>query len=104
MPFVRGYAKTLYCPLVGDLTTVERCYSCRYYIKRDMSFVFCHKELEDIFGRFEIVSKTPFVIKTRDGRIYKFVPENDMNTSAVFVEVKTGEVKKIRRPHGQKTR
>lgn len=95
MPFVRGYNKHVFCPLTGNIVPIERCYECRYYIKRDMAFVFCEKEIEDLFGRFKILKTNPFMVLTEDGKVWKFKPENDYNTSAVFVEVKTGEVKKI---------
>ena len=98
MPVVMGFNRLVYCPLKKGLVPVERCYSCSHYIKRDMMFVFCWKELEEMFGSFEIVKRSPFMVKTKDGKVYRYVPENDLSSSVVFVEVRTGAVKKIPKP------
>lgn len=100
MPFLGWKRKKVLCPLTNRLVSVENCYRCSYYIKRDLKFVFCAKELENLFGRYKIIKMNPFVVRAENGKIYKFMVDKNSRSfeTSVFVEVKSGEIKAVSRP------
>ena len=100
MPFLGWKRKKVLCPLTRKYVSVEQCYKCPFYIKRDLKFVFCAKELENLFGKYKIIKMNPFVVRAENGKIYKFYVNRegrDFQTS-LFVEVKSGEIKAVSRP------
>ena len=87
----RYTGKNVVCPLVGnDLVPLDKCQDCKYFMYRDLFHIFCSYELDKMFPQgWELISKAPARIKTKDGKVYEFVSNGKkMNFTGEWRELK----------------